>query len=184
MIQFYRIQTDCLRVPRGQPVLVAEWQRENRCCFEEYDYQEPGWYLVSRKYQDLCFYRGELIGLTEAPTEKQLSCLKPQVAIEKKARTGLTWDALNTLNSEAFQLATGTSFCRFHYTTTALTCAHWKKKQRGGRKEQMGIEEYLYLTLFHQQGKSTYEALAQAYGIGVTRIHEIVKWVEAVLGKR
>lgn len=73
------------------------------------------------------------------------------------------------------------TFSDFHEKTSQLARASWEKQQRGGRREKCWVEDYFYLTLLYRQGKGSYQALAKAYGMSVSRLYEIVQWVEKIL---
>ena len=61
--------------------------------------------------------------------------------------------------------------------------ADYKKKIKGGRKNKLGIEDQLLLTLEYLREYRTYFHIGKNYGISESSAYKTVKWVEDTLIK-
>jgi hypothetical protein len=190
MIFFYRVREYDVRLAVGQRVYLTPWQYQHHYMgldLKEVGYADPGWQEFICPYERLKVMFGELIGLKTAVTGLLSSGLVPAwersqaVSLSTPERADWNWQLLRDSTAEVFHQVTGLRFSEFHRYTTQLTQALWEKQSRGGRKERLGVEDCLYLSLKYRQGKETYRALAKAYGLSVSRLYEVIEWVEGIV---
>lgn len=97
--------------------------------------------------------------------------------------TCMRWEAINKLAADEFRRLTGVKRATFEEMAKILQTARTQKKLRGGRKNKLGIEETLLMTLEYLREYRTYFHVSKSYGISEGYAYKIIRWVEDTLIK-
>lgn len=95
----------------------------------------------------------------------------------------MKWKAINKLAADEFRRLTGVKKPTFEEMVKILQAARAQKKLRGGRKNKLGIEETLLMTLEYLREYRTYFHVSKSYGISESYTYKTIRWVEDTLIK-
>jgi hypothetical protein len=82
-----------------------------------------------------------------------------------------------------FRRVTGVKRGTFKKMIEILAAAERKKKARGGRPNNLSIEDRLLMTLEYLREYRTYAHIAASYGLSESNAYENIRWVEDTLVK-
>ena len=95
----------------------------------------------------------------------------------------MKYDETKKLNDREFRRLTGVKRKTFGKMVEILTVAEAAKRQKGGHKSKLTVEDMLLLTLEYWREYRTYFHIAQDYDIHETQAIRISRWVEDTLIK-
>lgn len=95
----------------------------------------------------------------------------------------MKYDQIEELSDEQFRRLTGVKRSTFKKMAEILREADQKKKNRGGRKSKLPIEDRLMMALEYIREYRTYFHIATNYGVSESVAYKIVRWVEDTLIK-
>ena len=95
----------------------------------------------------------------------------------------MRYNEISELKEEEFRRLTGVQPKTFEEMANILKEADYKNKIKGGRKNKLGIEDQLLLTLEYLREYRTYFHIGKNYGISESSAYKTVKWVEDTLIK-
>ena len=95
----------------------------------------------------------------------------------------MKFDKISGLDEERFRRLTGVKRKTFEKMVLILQEADKAKKIRGGRKNKLGIEDMLLMSLEYMREYRTYFHISQSYGVSESSAYKAVKWVEDTLIK-
>lgn len=95
----------------------------------------------------------------------------------------MRYDNIKKLDEEKFRRLTGIKKKTFEKMVEILREAHIKKKSKGGRKNNLEIEDMLLMSLEYMREYRTYFHIGQTYGLAESNAYKTIKWVEDTLVK-
>jgi Helix-turn-helix of DDE superfamily endonuclease len=95
----------------------------------------------------------------------------------------MRYKQLKELSEEKFRRLTGVKRSTFQTMVEILKEADEKKKQRGGRKNKLCLEDQLLMALEYIREYRTYFHVSQSYGVSESSAFKTIKWIEDVLIK-
>jgi hypothetical protein len=93
------------------------------------------------------------------------------------------YNGLKSLSDEKFRRLTGVKHKTFEKMTEILKDAHSEKKKKGGRPNNLCVEDMLLMALEYLREYRTYFHIGQSYGLSESNAYQTVKWVENTLVK-
>jgi len=93
------------------------------------------------------------------------------------------YEKLSNLNDEQFRRLTGVKRKTYEKMLEILRGAHKKKKERGGRPNNLCVEDMLLMALEYLREYRTYFHIGQSYGLSESNAYQTIKWVEDTLIK-
>lgn len=95
----------------------------------------------------------------------------------------MKYDQVKNLEEEKFRRLTGVKHSTFLKMVDILKEADLKKKEQGGRKNKLTIENQLLMALEYLREYRTYFHIGQNYGISESSAYKAVRWIEDILIK-
>lgn len=95
----------------------------------------------------------------------------------------MKYEQIKELDDDKFRRLTGVKRSTFEKMIAILKDVDQKKKASGGRKNKLGIEDQLLISLEYIREYRTYFHISQSYGISESAAYKTVKWVEDTLIK-
>lgn len=95
----------------------------------------------------------------------------------------MKYTTVRILKDESFRRLTGVKKPTFEKMIEILREAHIKKKSKGGRRNNLSIEDMLLMTLEYLREYRTYFHISKSYGISESAAYKTIKWVEDTLIK-
>ena len=95
----------------------------------------------------------------------------------------MKFENLKKASDSHFRRVTGVKRTTFDVMVQILTAAHKIKKAKGGRPNELSIENMLLITLEYLREYRTYAAIGASCGLSESNAYENIKWVENVLIK-
>lgn len=95
----------------------------------------------------------------------------------------MKYEVLKVSSDKQFRRITGVKRATFNKMVEILTSAHLIKKARGGRPNNLCIEDMLLMALEYIREYRTYLHIGTSYGLAESNTYETIKWVESTLVK-
>lgn len=95
----------------------------------------------------------------------------------------MKFDKLKMLSGKQFRRVTGVKRPTFDKMVKIVTEADRIKKRRGGRPNDLSVEDRLLMTLEYLREYRTYLHIATSYGLSESNAYQNIRWVEEVLVK-
>jgi transposase len=95
----------------------------------------------------------------------------------------MKYDQIKELGKEKFRRLTGVKRSTFYKMIAILGEADKKKKNRGGRKNKLSLEDRLLMALEYIREYRTYFHVSQSYGVSESTAYDTIKWIEETLIK-
>ena len=93
------------------------------------------------------------------------------------------WKNLQSLSEKQFRRITGVKRKTFDTMVRIISAADKKKKARGGRPNNLGIEDRILMALEYLREYRTYAHIGVAYGLSESNAYTNIRWVEDTLVK-
>lgn len=93
----------------------------------------------------------------------------------------MKYSEVGRLDEEGFRRLTGIKRGTFNKMIEILKMKEEEKKRRGGKPNELGMEDRLLMTLEYWREYRTYFHIAQEFGISESTCYRNVKWIEEVL---
>jgi hypothetical protein len=90
---------------------------------------------------------------------------------------------LCNLSDEKFRRLTGVKHTTFAKMVEILKVSHAQKKRKGGRPNNLCVDDMLLMALEYLREYRTYFHIGQSYGLSESNAYQTVKWVEDTLIK-
>lgn len=87
------------------------------------------------------------------------------------------------LSEDKFRRLTGLKKKTYAKMVEILTVAHLKKKAKGGRPNNLDVQDMLFMTLEYLREYRTYFHIANSYGVSESSAYKTIRWVEDTLIK-
>lgn len=95
----------------------------------------------------------------------------------------MKYEQVKSISDEQFRRLTGVKRSSFDKMVKILEEADKKKKEKGGRKNKLSIENQLLMALEYIREYRTYFHVSQSYGISESSCYKAIKWIEDTLIK-
>jgi hypothetical protein len=95
----------------------------------------------------------------------------------------MKYEQVKSISDEQFRRLTGVKGSSFDKMVKILEEADKKKKEKGGRKNKLSIENQLLMALEYIREYRTYFHVSQSYGISESSCYKAIKWIEDTLIK-
>lgn len=95
----------------------------------------------------------------------------------------MRWEEIKKLSPDEFRRLTGVKRLTFEEMVTLLQGSRDQKKARGGRKNKLGVEEILLMSLEYLREYRTYFHISKSYGVSEGYAYKLIRWVEDTLIK-
>lgn len=95
----------------------------------------------------------------------------------------MKFNNLKALSEEQFRRVTGVKRATFNKMVEIVTEAEKKKKTRGGRPNNLSIENRILMTLEYLREYRTYLHIGTSYGLAESNAYQNIRWIEDVLIK-
>lgn len=95
----------------------------------------------------------------------------------------MKYEQVKSISDEQFRRLTGVKRSSFDKMVKILEEADKKKKEKGGRKNKLSIENQLLMALEYIREYRTYFHVSQSYGISESSSYKAIKWIEDTLIK-
>lgn len=95
----------------------------------------------------------------------------------------MKFEMIKDFQDKHFRRITGVKRSTFNRMVKIITEAERIKKARGGRPNELTIENRILMTLEYLREYRTYAHIAASYGISESNAFENIRWIESVLIK-
>jgi hypothetical protein len=95
----------------------------------------------------------------------------------------MKYTQIKDLEGEKFRRLTGVKRATFDKMIDILRRADQLKKQKGGRKNKLSLEDQLLMALEYLREYRTYFHIGKSYGISESSAYKAVRWIEETLIK-
>jgi len=95
----------------------------------------------------------------------------------------MKWKNLQNQSDTNFRRITGVKRCTFDKMVELITAADKAKKTKGGRPNDLSIEDRILMTLEYLREYRTYIHIAGSYGLSESNTYKNIRWIEDILVK-
>ena len=106
------------------------------------------------------------------------------IALQQKLRSFVVkFEKIKNFKEIQFRRITGVKCKTFDKMVEIITTAEKIKKSKGGRPNNLSIEDRVLMTLEYLREYRTYAHIAASYGLSESNAFENIRWIEDVLIK-
>ena len=95
----------------------------------------------------------------------------------------MKYERIKNFKEEQFRRITGVKHATFDKMVEIISAAEKIKKARGGRPNNLAVEDRVLMTLEYLREYRTYAHIAVSYGLSESNTFENIRWVEDTLIK-
>lgn len=95
----------------------------------------------------------------------------------------MKWKNLQKMSGSQFRRITGVKRKTFDTMVEIIEEAERTKKAKGGRPNELTIEDRILMTLEYLREYRTYLHIAASYGLAESNVYKNIRWIEDVLVK-